>query len=95
VYVGEAVGLSRRFRHYRTPGAGLTTNGRLQTELLLTLYGGGRVVVEVVAEAYMTDQDCQEHPLDLSRKSARHLVEAAAEVAERRNPLVRVINDGP
>ena len=83
VYVGEADLLSRRFRHYRTPGPSQQTNLRLNPVMVNTLAAGGRIAVEVAVAAGLTGADGSAAPLDLTWKAARVLVERAAEVAER------------
>jgi hypothetical protein len=83
VYVGEADLLHRRFQHYRTPGASQQTNLRLNPVMVSTLAAGGRIAVEVGVAARLMGADGSAVPLDLTWKSARVLVERAAEVAER------------
>lgn len=82
VYVGETDRLRRRFQHYRTPGPSQRTNLRLNQEMLEVLDRGGRVAVSVVLEATI-DVDEDPASLDLTVKSARRLVESAAETAAR------------
>jgi hypothetical protein len=82
LYIGESDRLRRRFQHYRTPGVGQPTNIRLNVVMSELLVQGSAVDVAVITSASV-EVDGRESPLDLTRKSARLLVENAALTAER------------
>jgi hypothetical protein len=87
VYVGEADLLPRRFRHYRTPGSRQQTNLRMNPIMIDTLERGGSIGVEIVTQSQVKVGDQLPVPLDLTWKSARVLVERAAEVTARQEDV--------
>ena len=74
-YIGEAVNLRQRFNGYRNPGPSQQTNLRMNPLLVDAAAQGVRIDIATTATAII---DGVEHALDLSRKSARLLVESAA-----------------
>lgn len=91
VYVGEADQLRRRFQHYRTPGPSQTTNLRMNPLMIETVAQSGRVNVEIITQAHVRAGDDTVQELDLTWKTARILVERAAELVER-NAGATVLN---
>jgi excinuclease UvrABC nuclease subunit len=82
VYIGEAVILHRRMAHYRSPGPSQRTNQRLNEVLTTHLAAGGRVLVSVVTEAFVSRGATGEEHLALSDKNPRRLAEHAALLIE-------------
>lgn len=76
IYVGETDGLRRRFQHYRTPGPSQFTNIRINQSIGVALNEGFEVVVSTIVKATISI-DGVDTLLDLSKKSARLLVESA------------------
>lgn len=74
-YIGEAVNLRQRFSGYRNPGTSQQTNLRMNPLLVDAAEQG--VHIDLATTAFVV-VDGAEHALDLSRKSARLLVESAA-----------------
>jgi hypothetical protein len=84
IYVGEAASLAKRFQGYRNPGPSQMTNLRMSPVMCELLAAGGQITVEISVDAHATLPDGADFALDLTAKSARVLVERAAEVAARR-----------
>jgi hypothetical protein len=84
VYIGEADPLPRRLQHYRTPSPRQQTNLRLNGIMIEVLRSGGRITMEIATRAHAAaPASAAIAALDLRWKSARVLVERAAEVAAR------------
>jgi hypothetical protein len=75
-YVGEGTSLRRRWNGYRNPSSSQQTNTRMNP-LLVAAVRSDVVTVDVVIAATVVVDD-EERRLDLTRKSARLLVESAA-----------------
>lgn len=90
MYVGETDRLRRRFQHYRTPGPTQTTNLRLNMIIAEVLAKSGTAEVSVVTDATVEIEGVTT-ALDLSRKSARLLIESAA-LTEARLAGTSVVN---
>lgn len=82
-YIGETDQLSRRLQHYRTPGPSQQTNLRLNALLVEHLKRGDQISLSVVVEDVSTKCAGGAHPVDLSVKSERILLEAAALLSAR------------
>lgn len=77
-YIGETDQLSRRLQHYRTPGPSQKTNLRINALLVEHLKRGDQVSLSMVIDGVSTTCAGREHTVDLSLKSERLLLEAAA-----------------
>lgn len=77
-YIGESDQLSRRLQNYRTPGPSQQTNLRLNALLIEHLKRGDQVSLSVVIDGVTANCAGREHRVDLSVKSERILLEAAA-----------------
>ncbi len=77
VYIGEAEDLKRRMEHYRTPGPRQLTNLRLHRRIQDVLQRAGAVEVAIATDAIL-DLAEKPHPLDISKKAFRRLLESAA-----------------
>jgi hypothetical protein len=82
IYIGETDHLRRRLQHYRTPGPTQSTNIRINAAIVESLAAAGTVELDIITHATIVTSEETEQ-LDLSWKSARVLLERAAEVSAR------------
>ena len=77
-YIGETDQLARRLQHYRIPGPSQKTNLRLNALLVEHLNRGDQISLSMVTDGVSANCAGREHKVDLSLKSERILLEAAA-----------------
>lgn len=77
-YIGETDRLSRRFQQYRSPDLSQDTNMRLNAKVIEQLALNRPVSLSLVTEGVSIKYAGRAHYADLSVKSERILIEAAA-----------------
>lgn len=78
VYIGETANLRDRFQGYRTPGARLRTNLRVNLWLIGELREGARISVLVATSASVQLDAGEPTHLDMARKNQRLVAEQSA-----------------